>query len=163
LVVAALLVALCAAAKQEPENDPSWKINYKSWRQRDTVSLEEWRKNIPPPRSTLPPQTWADMDIHQRRSHFSTCIKHEAVSLTQRIPSYKSPDLMDVQRVCITVTHVLRSSQALRYHTFHLLGSNTSSAACTAMVDRTSEALFRFWPLQDQYFANSVHKCLPAA
>lgn len=119
--VAALLVVLCAAAKQEPENDPSWKINYKPWRQRDSISLEEWRKNIPPPRSTLPPQTWAGMDIHQRRSHFSTCIKHEAVSLTQRIPSYKSPDLMDVQRVrSLGVTHMLRSWQALGYHTLYM-------------------------------------------
>jgi hypothetical protein len=99
-----LLVATCAldawaSHDDSTEVDSTWKLNYKPWRQRDAVSVAQWAAGIPAPRSTVPQQVWASMDLSQRRAHFSSCIQHEAVALSERVPSYKSPDLHEMQMV----------------------------------------------------------------
>lgn len=98
--------------------DQSWKANYKTWRLRDTVSLEEWAEDIPAPRKSISLAAWEEMAQNEKRDHFQDCITSEAVTLSKRVRQYRSPDLGEVQQV--TTRAALFPRFPSRYHVYIL-------------------------------------------
>ena len=98
--VAAVAYAAGLGHKHAPGYvDFSWEENYKEWRQRDTVSLAEWRAAWPKVVPAIAVSKWEGMDLAARKLDFKQCITDEATKISKRVAKYKSPALQEVQDV----------------------------------------------------------------
>ena len=105
-----LALLLSSSSAEGPEIDPAdglpagpapvrfdWEDRYAYWRERESISIDHWLKNIPPPVPAMGLEEWEKMDNEAQNELFDRCLTKQAQDLSHHVLRYQSPDVLKVR------------------------------------------------------------------